>query len=234
MNKQDLVLYWQNFFSDLLVGTFRRVIFFSIQGITVGLLTAFIWKFFYGDSITKDSSSWFQGTIFLIVFIWYGLFGVVHGLFASLISTIHHKFSEAIGGLHDLFDFLSRSVLNTVPKLNQTISKKEMEQRFIDFGKSFLRNLRLRKGVISWFVVLGFSCILKVFKILFLNNVADELSRKPGKEITASDIESAVRRVGVEAILNPVTDYLLLMHAVNLTLMLISFGIPYLFYWFFF
>ena len=185
------------------------------------------------DSVNLELGGWFQGVLLFMVFIWYGVFGTFHGLAASFISTINRKFSEAVGGLHDLFDLLSRDVLRNIPKLNQTMSKEKMAQKFDDFGQTFLRNLRLRKGIISWLAGIGFGAILKIFKILFLNNVAEELARKPGQEITPTDIESAVRRVGVETILTPVTDYLLLMHVINLALIVISFGVPFLLFWIF-
>ncbi|MFQ5672835.1 MAG: hypothetical protein ACE5G9_07060 [Nitrospinales bacterium] len=228
---QDLITYWRRFFSDLLTGTFKRAFLFGSQGLLAGLLAAFAWKWVYADAFSTQWDGWLEGTLLFVIFGWYGMFGTVHGLAASFVSTVNRKFSEAVGGLHDLFDFLSRSVLRNIPKMNRTVSKEEMAQKFDDFGKTFLRDLRLRKGIVSWFAGMGFAVVLKAFKILFLNDVAEEVSGKPGREITPADIESAVRRVGMEAVLAPVTDFLLLMHAINFALMVTSFGIPFLLVW---
>lgn len=231
MQKQDLITYWRTFFSDLLTGTFKRALLFGLLGMLAGLLAAFAWKWFYTDAFSPQWNGWLQGMLLFTVFGWYGIFGTVHGLAASFISTVNRKFSEAVGGLHDLFDFFSLSVLQNIPKMNRTLSKEEMAQKFDDFGKTFLRNLRLRQGIVSWFAGMGFAAILKAFKFLFLNDVAGQLAGKPGNEITTTDIESAVRRVGMETVLAPVTDFLLLVHAINFALMAVSFGTPFLLVW---
>jgi len=69
-------------------------------------------------------------------------------------------------------------------------------------------------------------------KILFLDNVAEELLRKPSDQITSSDIEHAVRRVGVEMMLSPITDTLMLLQILNGIFMLLIISIPFAIFWF--
>ena len=106
-----------------------------------------------------------------------------------------------------------------------------MARQFDNIGYDFQNKLRL-KGITGWISSIIFWVILKAMKILFLDNVAEELSRKPSDQITSSDIEHAVRRVGVEIILSPITDSLVLLQILNGVLMLLIFSIPFAIFWF--
>jgi len=73
--------------------------------------------------------------------------------------------------------------------------------------------------------------ILKALKFFFLDQVVEELQKKETSEITSTDIEHAVRRVGTEVMISPITDNLFLIHAVNIALGVILFGIPFCLLW---
>ena len=70
-----------------------------------------------------------------------------------------------------------------------------------------------------------FGTILKIIKFFFLDNVVEELSKKEG-DITSSDIEHAVRRVGVEMITEPIIEKFLYLQILNFILFALSFGVP--------
>ena len=70
-----------------------------------------------------------------------------------------------------------------------------------------------------------FGTILKIIKFFFLDNVVEELSKKEG-DITSSDIEHAVRRVGVEMITEPIIEKFLYLQIINFILFTLSFAVP--------
>ena len=106
-----------------------------------------------------------------------------------------------------------------------------MARQFDNIGKDFQYKLRL-KGITGWISSIIFWIILKALKILFLDSVSEELLKNPSDQITSSDIEHAVRRVGVEIILAPITDTLVLLQILNGVLMLLIFSIPFAIFWF--
>jgi hypothetical protein len=73
--------------------------------------------------------------------------------------------------------------------------------------------------------------ILKVLKFFFLDEVVEELQKKDTGEITSADIEHAVRRVGTEVMISPITDNLFLIHIVNIVIGLFFFGLPFSLLW---
>lgn len=231
MDKQDLITYWRRFFSDLLVGTLKRAALFGFLGLMLGILTTFILKGIFLD--TGELMDWLRWTVLLSAFLWYGVFGTFHGLAASLIASADRKLCEMVQGLHGLFDLLSREVLQNIPKFDRTFSKEEMARKFDDMGKKFSQDLRLRGGVAGFLASMIFALILKTLKFLFLDEVAEELSKKPGQKLISSDIESAVRRVGVERILSPINDCFLLIQVLNFVLMIVTFGFPFFLFWVF-
>ena len=68
-------------------------------------------------------------------------------------------------------------------------------------------------------------------KFFFLDQVVEELQKKETSEITSTDIEHAVRRVGTEVMISPITDNLFLIHALNIALGILLFGIPFGLLW---
>ena len=61
--------------------------------------------------------------------------------------------------------------------------------------------------------------------------MVEEIQKKSTDEITSTDIEHAVRRVGTETMISPITDNLFLIHILNITLGFLFFGLPFGLLW---
>ena len=168
---------------------------------------------------------WIVSTILILSFGWYTAFGTIFGLIASIVQTSSKKITEALAGLHDLLDLLTHGVVEKIPRLNKNIPRNQLEYTFDGIGKNFLEQLRLKKGVTAFLSRILFRTILKVIKFFFLDNVVEELSKKEGA-ITSSDIEHAVRRVGVEMVTAPILEKFIYLQIFNFILFLLSFFIP--------
>ena len=228
MEKPQIFQYWRKFFADLFLGTFKKLFLFSLAGFAVGLLTLLAYKWIVLAELEWET--WIQTLILLSGILWYGGFGVLHAWIFAVAQVMEKKFIEAVHGLHDLLDLFTREVIARIPKFNKSTPREEMEKQFDNIGKDFQNKLRL-KGITGWISSIIFWIILKALKILFLDSVAEELLRNPSDQITSSDIEHAVRRVGVEIILAPITDTLVLLQIGNGILMLLTFSIPFAIFW---
>jgi hypothetical protein len=228
MEKSKIFQYWRKFFTDLFLDTFKKLFLFSIAGFTLGLLTLLTYKWFVLADL--DWEDWAKTLILLAGILWYGGFGVLHAGVFAVAQLMEKKFFEAVHGLHDLLDLFTREVIARIPKFNKSTPREEIERQFDSIGKDFQSKLRL-KGITGWISSIIFWIILKALKILFLDSVAQELLRNPSDQITSSDIEHAVRRVGVEIVLAPITDTLVLLQIANGILMLLTFSIPFFIFW---
>ena len=212
MEKPQIFQFWQKFFADLFLGTFKKLFLSSVAGFAVGLMTLLAYKWIVLAELEWES--WVKTLILLSGILWYGGFGVSHAWTFAVAQIMEKKFIEAVHGLHDLLDLFTREVIARIPKFNKSTPRDEMERQFDNIGKDFQNKLRL-KGITGWISSIIFWIILKALKILFLDSVAEELLRNPSDQITSSDIEHAVRRVGVEIILAPITDTLVLLQIGN-------------------
>jgi len=231
MDRSQLIAYWRDFFSDLLIGTFKNLFLFSMAGVTVAALTA--WGL---DTWYIDPTGWallWQWAVLALALGWLLIFGVFHGLVASILYILGKKLGEAVNGLHDLLDILVKGVFSNYPNLSKRVSKKEMGEKFDQLGHKFMEDLRIKGGPISFIKRGVFRVILAGLKFFFLDDVMEEIRKKPGEDVTRADIESAVRRVGVEFMLETIHDGLLLLHAANAVLLLLLFSFPFLFFWIF-
>jgi hypothetical protein len=228
MEKPQILQFWQKFFADLFLGTFKKLFLFSLAGFAVGLMTLLAYKWIVLAELEWDA--WVKTLILLSGILWYGGFGVLHAWFFAVAQVMEKKFIEAVHGLHDLLDLFTREVIARIPKFNKSTPREEIERQFDNIGKDFQNKLRL-KGITGWVSSIIFWIILKALKILFLDSVAEELLKNPSHQITSSDIEHAVRRVGVEIILAPITDTLVLLQIGNGILMLLTFSIPFVIFW---
>ena len=230
-DKTQVLRYWQQFFSDLLIGTFVNLFLFGGIGFAIGMVgvyslkEAYIW--------TADWSGWLQWLTLLFALLWYGLWGPVHGILASFIENARQRFQQMVGGLHDLLDILVSGVLSHYPRVNKSIPKQELARRFDEIGKKFLDDLKLKGGPINWLKGLFFKAILKLLKFIFLDDVMDELNKKEKEDLDRADIESAVRRVGVEFVISTLTDQMLILQGLNILAMVFTFGLPFLLFWYF-
>lgn len=224
MDKQGLLQYWRKFFADLFLGTFKKVFLFSLSGFALSILVLFAFKSIMVEGL--DWSGWIKSGVLILAFFWYGGFGMLHSWIFAAVQIVEKKFSEALHGLHDLLDLFSREVIARIPKFNKSTPREEIEKQFENIGQDFQNKLRL-KGITGWISSIFFWVILKALKILFLDNVAEELLKNPSDQITSGDIEHAVRRVGVEIMLAPITDTLFLLRILNGVFVILFFSIPF-------
>ena len=101
-------------------------------------------------------------------------------------------------------------------------------KKFVFFStiQNFLEQLRLKQGVTAFLFRILFGTILKAIKFFFLDNVVEELSKKEPDDITASDMEHAVRRVGVEMLTAPILEKFFYLQILNFILFTLSFAVP--------
>ena len=223
MSKEEIITYWRRFFTDLLVGTFKKLLLFGLTGFALGLIGLFIMDHFVMEEL--EWSTWIISTVLVFSFGWYTGFGVFYGLIACIIQISSKKITEALAGIHDLLDLLTHGVVEKIPRFNKNIPRSQLEETCDGIGKNFLEQLRLKRGVTAFLSRMIFGTILKIIKFFFLDNVVEELSKKEG-DITSSDIEHAVRRVGVEMITEPIIEKFLYLQILNFILFALSFGVP--------
>ena len=223
MKKEEIISYWSNFFADLLVGTFIKLLLFGSIGFVLGLTGLFIMDHFVMEEL--EWSTWIVSTVLVLSFGWYTGFGVLYGLIACIIQTSSKKITEALAGLHDLLDLLTHGVVDKIPRFNKNIPRNQLEDTFDGIGKNFLEQLKLKRGVTAFLSRILFGAILKVIKFFFLDNVVEELSKKEA-DITSSDIEHAVRRVGMEMVTAPILEKFIYLQIFNFILFTLSFAVP--------
>ena len=223
MKKEEIISYWRRFFSDLLVGTFVRLFIFGAIGFALGLTGLFIMDHFFVAEL--EWSTWVVSTVLVLSFGWYTGLGTIFGLIACIIQTSSKKITEALAGLHDLLDLLTHGVAEKIPRFNKNIPRNQLEDTFDGIGKNFMKQLKLKQGVTAFLSRILFGTILKVIKFFFLDNVVEELSKKDG-DITSSDIEHAVRRVGVEMVTAPIIEKFLYLQILNFILFSLTFAVP--------
>ena len=224
MNKEAIVIFWRRFFTDLLLGTFFKLLLFGLIGFVLGMLSLYIMNNFFLEEL--EWRRWIVWSLLFFSFCWYAGFGVLYGLIACIIQTTSKKLAEALAGLHDLLDLLTHGVVEKIPRLSKNIPRNQLENTFDGIGKNFLEQLRLKQGVASFTARILFGIILKSLKFFFLDNVAEELSKKESGDITSSDIEHAVRRVGVGMVTAPILEKFLYLQLLKFLLFALSFAAP--------
>ena len=229
MDSPKILDYWISFFRDLLVGTLKKLFIFGFAGLGLSILSILIF-----DSQVLDIAkwnSWLETSIFILVSLWYLGIGVLHSLIACALHVMIQKLKEGLEGLQQLLDWLTREVIGRTPKLQKNIPRSEFEKKYDQVGNELKTKLKQKSGLTSFFSGILFGVILKALKFFFLDQVVEELQKKETSEITSTDIEHAIRRVGTEVMISPITDNLFLIHAVNMALGIILFGIPFGLLW---
>jgi len=229
--KIQVLDYWRKFFADLLIGTFVNLFLFGVIGFVVGMVGTYGLKEIY--IWESDWSGWLQWLVLISSLLWYGLWGPMHGVIASIIQTASGKFRQMVGGLHDLMDILVSGVLSNYPDVNKSIPREELARKFDEIGKKFLDDLKLKGGPINWMNGLFFRIILKILKFIFLDDVMEELNNKNKDHLDRADIESAVRRVGVEFVISTLTDQMSILQWLNVLALALTFGLPFFLFWYF-
>jgi len=229
MDSLKILDYWISFFRDLLLGTLKKLFVFGFAGLGLGILSILTF-----DSKVLDVAewnSWLETSIFILVSLWYLGIGLLHSLIACALHVMIQKLKEGLEGLQQLLDWLTREVIGRIPKLQKNIPRSEFEKKYDQVGNELKIKLKQKSGLASFFSGILFGVILKALKFFFLDQVVEELQKKETSEITSTDIEHAVRRVGTEVMISPITDNLFLIHAVNITLGILLFGIPFGLLW---
>jgi len=229
MDSPKILDYWISFFRDLLVGTLKKLFIFGFAGLGLGILS--ILNFDSKVLDVAEWNSWLETSIFILVSLWYLGIGVLHSLIACALHVMIQKLKEGLEGLQQLLDWLTREVIGRTPKLQKNIPRSEFEKKYDQVGNELKTKLKQKSGLTSFFSGILFGVILKALKFFFLDQVVEELQKKETSEITSTDIEHAVRRVGTEVMISPITDNLFLIHAVNMALGIILFGIPFGLLW---
>jgi len=140
---------------------------------------------------------------------------------------------EALYGLQDLLDWLAQEVIGCFPRFQKNINKHELAQKYDQIGNELRQKLKQRGGLTGFLSGVMFGVILKTLRFFFLGDRVEELQKKDTEEITSADIEHAVRRVGTEVLIAPITDNLFLLQIVNITLSMLLFALPFSLLWLF-
>ncbi len=229
MNKQQVLDFWIGFFKDLLVGTFKNLFLFGIVGFSLGALAIFVFNLNVLDAI--EWSTWLEGTILILVGGGYLGLGMFHGWIACSLHLLGKKMREALSGLQELLDWLTREVIGRFPRFQKNIPKHELAQKYDQIGNELRQKLKQRGGIAGFSSGLLFAVILKALRFFFLDNVVEELHKNDKEEITSADIEHAVRRVGTEVMIAPITDSIFLFQIVNILIGLLLFALPFSLLW---
>ncbi len=229
MNKQQVLDFWIGFFKDLLVGTFKNLFLFGIVGFSLGALAIFVFNLNVLDAI--EWSTWLEGTILILVGGGYLGLGMFHGWIACSLHLLGKKLQEALSGLQELLDWLTREVIGRFPNFQKNIPKHELAEKYDQIGNELRQKLKQRGGIAGFSSGLLFAVILKALRFFFLDNVVEELHKNDKEEITSADIEHAVRRVGTEVMIAPITDSIFLFQIVNILIGLLLFALPFSLLW---
>ena len=229
MNKQQVLDFWFGFFKDFLVGTFKNFFLFSIVGFSLGALAIFVFNLNVLDAI--EWSTWLEGTILILVGGGYLGLGMFHGWIACSLHLLGKKLQEALSGLQELLDWLTREVIGRFPNFQKNIPKHELAEKYDQIGDELRQKLKQRGGITGFSSGLLFVVILKALRFFFLDDVMEELHKRDKEEITSADIEHAVRRVGTEVMIAPITDSIFLFQIVNILIGLLLFALPFSLLW---
>jgi hypothetical protein len=229
MNRQQVLDFWIIFFKDLLVGTFKKLFLFGIAGFLSGALATYVFNLEVLG--TTEWSIWLEGAILILAGTGYLGFGLLHGWISCSLHLLSKKLREALSGLQELLDWLTREVIGRFPKFQKNIPKHELAQKYDQIGNELRQKLKQRGGITGFTSSVLFGVILKVLRFFFLDEVVEELHKKDKEEITSADIEHAVRRVGTEVMIAPITDNLFLLQIVNIIIGLSLFALPFSLLW---
>lgn len=229
MNKEQVLDFWVGFFKNLFVGTFRKLFLFGISGFSLGAFATYLF-----DLQVLGPTDWntlLESALLILVGGSYLILGMLHGWAACFINLLSKQMREALTGLQELLDWLTREVIDRFPKFQKNIPKNELAQKYDQIGNELRKKLKQHGGVTGLLAGILFGVILKVLRFFFLDEVVEELQKKEKEEITSADIEHAVRRVGTEVMIAPIIDNLFLLQIINFVLGLFLFSLPFSLLW---
>lgn len=229
MDKQQVLGFWIGFFKDLLLGTFKKLFLFGVSGFSLGALATYIFDLQVLG--TAEWNVWLEGTLLVLVGAGYLTLGLMHSWISCSLHVLCKKIREALSGLQELLDWLTREVIGRFPKFQKNIPKHELAEKYDQIGNELRQKLKQRGGITGFTSGILFGVILKVLRFFFLDEVVEELHKKDKEEITSADIEHAVRRVGTEVMIAPITDNFFLLQIVNIIIALFLFALPFSLLW---
>ncbi len=229
MNKQQILDFWIGFFKDILIGTFKNLFLFGILGFSLGALATYGFDLKVID--IAEWNVWLEGAILILVGVGYLSLGLMHGWISCSLHLLGKKMREALTGLQELLDWLTREVIGRFPKFQKNIPKHELAEKYDQIGNDLRQKLKQRGGITGFSSGILFGVILKALRFFFLDEVVEELQKKDKEEITSADIEHAVRRVGTEVMIAPIIDNLFLLQTVNIIIGLFFFALPFSLLW---
>ena len=229
MNKQQVIDFWILFFKDLILGTFKNLFLFGILGFSLGALATYVFNSQVLD--TAEWNVWLEWIILLLAGTGYVVFGLLHGWISCSLHLLIKKLRDALSGLQELLDWLTREVIGRFPKFQKSIPKHELAQKYDEIGTDLRQKLKQRGGITGFTSGLLFGVILKVLRFFFLDEVVEELQKIDTEDITSADIEHAVRRVGTDVMIAPITDNLFILQVVNIVIGLFLFALPFGLLW---
>ena len=199
------------------------------MGFSLGALAIFVFNLNVLDAI--EWSTWLEGTILILVGGGYLGLGMFHGWIACSLHLLGKKLQEALSGLQELLDWLTREVIGRFPNFQKNIPKQELAEKYDQIGDELRQKLKQQGGITGFSSGLLFVVILKALRFFFLDDVMEELHKRDKEEITSADIEHAVRRVGTEVMIAPITDSIFLFQIVNILIGLLLFALPFSLLW---
>ena len=229
MDKPQIFDYWLKFFRGLFLGTLKSFLLFSFTGFSLGILSTIAFDSQFLGVV--DWSEWLETSILLLAYIWYLSLGVLHGWVSCALHVMNQKIREAIEGLQQLLDWITREVIERIPKFQKNILRSELEEKYDQAGNELLMKLKREGGLAGLLSGILFRVILKTLKFFFLDQIMEELKKKDSGELTSTDIEHAIRRAGTEVMISPITDNLFLLHIVNVFIGLTLFALPFSLFW---
>ena len=157
--------------------------------------------------------------------------GMLHSWIACTLHLLGKKLREALSGLQELLDWLTREVIGRFPKFQKNIPKHELAEKYDQVGSELRQKLKQRGGMAGFSYGLLFAVILKALRFFFLDEVVEEIHKQNKDEVTSADIEHAVRRVGTEVMIAPITDSIFLFQIVNIAIGLALIALPFSLLW---
>ena len=176
MNTSRILDYWLTFFRGLFLGTLKNFLLFGFTGFGLGILSTIGFDSQLLD--TADWSEWLETLILLFASIWYLSLGILHGLISCALHVMIQKIREAIEGLQQLLDWITREVIDRIPKFQKNILRSELEEKYDQAGNELRRKLKQEGGLVGLFSGILFGVILKVLKFFFFDQVIEELKKK--------------------------------------------------------
>jgi len=173
MDRPQLIAFWKNFFSDLFLGTVRRLFVSGFLGAALGLGALALFN--TQALATKDLSPLLEWGILLPSLFWFAGLGLLGSLIAAALHIGSRKLQQARDGLNDLLDLLSHQVLGRFPKVSRDIPRDKLEMEFERLGREFKSQLKLKKSLKGALAAFLFGWVIRSLESFSLDDVLGEI-----------------------------------------------------------